>query len=1437
MANGGRVATDYVANLATCIPNNPGNLGPLNLYITATISTSSNQSNVDQNLGPNSPCACGGDPISLATGNKYEVVSDGQWGRWLKLNRYYNSVPGSGRGTTLAASFGYWSNTYSRTLSYTAASQSSAASVSYTREDGRTLLFTQTNGVWSAGPQVQDTLTETTDASGNPTQWQVYRVDTLETETYAVINGASKLVSITDKDGFVTTLTYDTTDPYPSASTPAAGKLIAVTDPLGRTLTFNWTYNASIYSTFLTSVNAPGETVQYGYNYNTSYFVGNLASVTYGDNSSIQYLWNESNDAPSGTPSQPDLTGVIDETQTRYETTTYSTNGIATSTGHPNGVDAVSVTYNSDGSAGVIEPLGTSLTYGFTINNGLGKVASRSGYCSTCSGLLAQATYDGNANPQTMTDYNGNVTATTYSSAGLLTQKVEAQGQPTQRTTAITWNTTLRKPTLVTVSNAQGTAISQSGWVYNARGQVLASCEIDPTNSGASGYTCSNAGTVPAGVRRWTYTYCDAVDTVQCPVVGLMLTATGPRTDLTQTTTYSYYMASSTVNCGTPGAACYQAGDLYQVTDALGHVTTIASYDAAGHPTRITDANGVNTDTTYTPRGWLASQSVGGATTTYTYMPYGAVKTVTDPDGVITTYGYDAAHRLDQITDALGNYIQYTLDAAGDKTAEQVYDASGTLHKQLTRTFNPLGQLTTVVDGLNNTVFNASTSGSYDANGNLIQSSDGLGFQTQRGYDALNRLVQTIDNYNGTDTATQNTKIAYQYDSLGRLTQVTDPISFNTTYSYDGLSDATGQVSPDTGIVNRTFDAAGDVLTSTDAKGITATNTYDALNRLVSTSYADNTQNVTYSYDDPNSTTGCGTSYPVGRLTRIIENTVTTIYCYDARGNVIEKQQILNGTTDTTGYAISAAGRLSSLVYPSGTQVSYSRDGDGRIQTITMTPPSGAASTAVSAVTYQPFGPISGYTLGNGQTIARAYDANYRLTDLTSPAFTLHVARDAMGDITAIGNAPGANPAIETYAYDPLYRLTTVTEAGGSVLESVTYNQAGDRLTKTGSGLDTGTYTYNTNTHQLNAVGSNALSVDANGNTTVMTQAGSTYGFGYSDRNRLIVAQLAGTTVGSYTYNALNQRVQKVVNSAAERYGYNEDSQIIGEYGATNRDYIWLDNLPVANVDTVGTTSTVAYVSADQLGTPRAITNSSGITEWQNAYQGNPWSEQAPTTNGYIYNLRFPGQYYDVESGLYFNNNRFYDSNLGRYIESDPLGLLGGPSTYSYANNSPLANIDQLGLAVNLNLFPQWQPIWGYAQQVPSVPNAYLVGGHGSPTSMWGPDEQQLSAQQVASMIESDMNYQQGEEVILGACNTGNNSALAPGEEVFAQQLADVLGAPVLAPTEFGWYWQDGGLSTEDTEIPSTSVNYLTPQQAQSGPSWVSPGQWNTYLPSFRLSL
>ena len=791
--------------------------------------------------------------------------------------------------------------------------------------------------------------------------------------------------------------------------------------------------------------------------------------------------------------------------------------------------------------------------------------------------------------------------------------------------------------------------------------------------SAAASYTCSATGTPPSGVRRWTYTYCDSVGT-GCPLVGLRLSVTGPRTDLTQTSTYSY--ASN--------------GDLQSVTDALGHTNTYLSYDGSGRVTSLQDANGVTTTLTYTPRGWLATRTVGGAQTTFGYTAYGAIQSVTDPDGVTTTYGYDSAHRLTDITDAQGNDLHYTLDAAGDKTAEQITTTSGTVVQSQSRTYNALGQLTAITDGLNQTVLNASSSGSYDANGNLVQSSDALSIQRQQAFDPLDRLVTTITNYNGADTATKNTTTTVGLDALDRLTGVTDPTALTTAYTYDGLNNRTQLQSPDTGTGTDTYNAAGDRLTHTDAKGIVSTSTYDAVDRLSSTSYTDTTQNVSYTYDEANAVTSCTASAPIGRLTRVIEGGVTTVFCYDGRGNVLQKTQLTSGGTSITGYGYTAADRLSSVSTPDLAAISYNYDSDGRISGVQVTPSGSttASPTVVSAISYLPFGPIGSYTLGNGQVITRSYDANYRLTDLTSPALALHFARDAMGDIIALGNAQGASPATETYSYDPLYRLTGITDAG-TALESYTYNPTGDRLSKTAPGLATGAYLYTTGTHQLAKIGTAVVTNDANGNTTTDVIGGNAYGFSYNARNRLAAVQVNGPTVANYTYNALGERIGKVATSPQavnELYAYDEVGHLIGEFGTTNRDYVWLGEIPVAVIDNTFsgsvTTSTVNYLIADQLGTPRAVTNGAGTVIWQWAYQGNPFGEQQPTSStGYALNLRFPGQYFDVETGLNYNLNRDYDSSTGRYIESDPKGLAGGQwDTYAYVGNDPLDGIDPSGL-------------------------------------------------------------------------------------------------------------------------------------------------------------
>ena len=1205
-----------------------------------------------------------GDPINIASGNKFEQDTDYRSPTpWLVFRRFYNSIPYGVLQSTLGPQ---WRHSFDRSLEFIQYSGNTHANTANLfRPDGTRPQFTWTGSTWAAQADNADTLNEQDNTSGSPIGYSAFVAETRQTEQYSV---AGLLQSITDANGKVTTLAYSTAS-TPSSVAPTPNLLLTVTDPQGRTLSFTYNSNGTISSVTLPD----GGKLSYSYN-STS---GVLTSAQYPDGKTRQYVYNESSLMQLGT-SPVALTGLVDELGNRFESTNYF-EGAASGTQSASGAGAMSYSFGT-----LTTPLGLKLSLGFQNALGAYKPASSSQSCGTqCNETNESATYDANGYPATTTDWNGNVTKTTYDANGLLDVQIDASGASTQRTTTTTWNTALRVPLTRRVTDTYGNTFDTEAWAYNAAGQVTAHCLIDPAVSGASGYSCGSAAQAPAGVRQWSSTYCTAVNGTQCPLFGLKLTDTGPRTDLIQTTTYSYYLTASATSCGTPGAACYQPGDLKSVTDALGHVTTIASYDADGRPTRLTDANGINTDLTYTPRGWLATRSINGALTTYGYTAYGALASVTDPDGVQTTYTYDAAHRLTRLTDALGNYLQYTLDAAGNRIKEQTYTANGTLTTTLNRTYNTLGQLTQVTDGLGHAVFNASANGAYDGNGNLLLSADANGIQQQRSYDGLNRQLSQVDNYQGTDS-TANTAIWSYLDAADRLTGVMDPSQLKTATTYDGLSNPTAQSSPDTGTSYSDYDAAGNRVEHYDAKGIEVFYSYDALNRLTTVSYPDSSQNISYHYDEANSVTGCPTtSAPIGRLTRIVEANVTTVFCRGPHGNLIERDQITASGTDYTEMSYTPGDRLSSRIYPDGANASYSRNANGQISAISLSPPHQGSSPAVSNISYLPFGPISSYTLGNGQTITRSYDANNRLTDLTSPALNLHYARDAMGNITAQGDAPGAANPTETYSYDPLYRLTQVS-AGGTAQESVTYNATGDRTSKSGGDLATGTYSYNTGTHQLTATGNYARAADANGNTTAIIQPASTYGLGYSDRNRLTVAQLNGSTIGSYTYNALGERIQKTAGATATRFIYDDDQQLLTAEatGSGTRDYVWLDELPVAVVDSVnGGVQGLGYITADALGTPRAVATSWGATVWQWSTTGNAWGEASPTSNGYVLNLRYPGQYYDAESGTNYNMFRTYEPATGRYLQSDPVGLLGGISTFGYVDGNPLSYIDPYGLA------------------------------------------------------------------------------------------------------------------------------------------------------------
>jgi YD repeat-containing protein len=273
------------------------------------------------------------------------------------------------------------------------------------------------------------------------------------------------------------------------------------------------------------------------------------------------------------------LTGVVDENGSTYWTWGYDSNGLANSSAGAGGVNPFLFVHNTDGSVLVTDALGAQRTYEFQTNSGVQAVTQITGpYCADCDSG-ATNTYDANGYLQSSTDWNSNVTGYTYSS-GLLSQEVDGQGTSVQRTTNTTWDNVLRNPTELTVLNAAGTAVAKTDWTYNPRGEPLTVTRTDP----ATGAT-----------RTSTMTYCEAagVSAGTCPILGLLLTVDGPRTDVSDVTTYAYYMSSAS---GCPTTCPYRAGDLYTVTNALGQVTTFTNYDGAGRLLSQVDANGVETD-------------------------------------------------------------------------------------------------------------------------------------------------------------------------------------------------------------------------------------------------------------------------------------------------------------------------------------------------------------------------------------------------------------------------------------------------------------------------------------------------------------------------------------------------------------------------------------------------------------------------------------------------------------------------------------------------------------------------------------------------------------------------------------------------------------------------------------------------------------------------
>ena len=298
---------------------------------------------------------------------------------------------------------------------------------------------------------------------------------------------------------------------------------------------------------------------------------------------------------------------------------------------------------------------------------------------------------------------------------------------------------------------------------------------------------------------------------------------------------------------------------------------------------------------------------------------------------------------------------------------------------------------------------------------------------------------------------------------------------------------------------------------------------------------------------------------------------------------------------------------------------------------------------------------------------------------------------DELGNLKTLTTPRGAR----AYTYDEIQRLDTETGYTGD--RDHAYDLNGNRTTDGASAPGTPTTaTYTSNTNRIATINGAAVTIDAAGQIT----NDGLNSYTWDDAGRLKTVSRGGQLRATYHYDHKHRRTRKVTTAASPQgaqtvvYHYDDQDRLIAETtpaGVPIRSYAWSDGNLLGQVEYVpNATNTgyavgrVLYYGFDHLGTPRQARERAGpvVWRWESDGYGNTLPEEDPDGNGqktYVY-LRFPGQYFDEESGLHYNWHRYYVPRLGRYLSSDPIGVEGGINTYAYVEGNPLSRTDPLGL-------------------------------------------------------------------------------------------------------------------------------------------------------------
>lgn len=1161
-----------------------------------------------------------GNPIAIFTGNKAQQEID-YMSKYLNFVRYYNSE----QEFTIKTLGNGWSHSYSDRLLLPKNNNLSYLSlptfIQYVNDKSHIINFKSSGfNNYVATDQLNMSMTKI--------------------GSKIIMNDHGVIKKFNTSDGYLSSIDYST---HKIIINRSGDKINKISNNFGDEITFNYINN------ILESITLP--------NSNSVYFDRdsnwNLTKVTYPDTKSKTYHYEDLNFLGL-------LTGITDENGIRYATWTYDSNGKGLSSEHANGFESSS---SNTARTTVTNSKGLSITY-------QRPWASASGeYKAGRIPKVANVNKNGNQTKSNYNPYNlgfkKDITAPNNLKV-INTENYYYTPEYITKTEFKNNNSGLIEKT-VYFNHVSYNIPSESTTLGNKVSKVtnnLYSIDLtfdDSMRTTSKTITDLTNHTVPYATngRTRTVSYSHGAN-------GLVKAIDGARTDVNDFTFIDYDGFGNVTQI--KNALCHNLTSIDDYDSTLTENANcqkiqFGNYNADHQPQLMIDVNGINTVLTYDLRNRLKTSSVqyatGTLTTTYDYDGVGQLDKVTLPDGSWLDYDFNGARYLTKVTNSIGETIEFTHDTEGMITNRVIKSATGVITNQFNQVWTIDNKLEKFISGEG-----FETSYAYDVMDQVSSVTDHLTNIVSFERDLYSQITKEIDPLLG--------EVSRTYDQSGNVTSVTDQRGNTTTYTVDGFGQTIRLDSPDTGIEDYYQDSAGNI-TQKVTPLVTINYTFDILNRLETITYPDTTLNTTFTYD-------VGTNAK-GKMSSVVYKHGSINLTYDGFGSLKDKTSLINGVLNTTTYNRDMYGRLDSMVYPSGMITNYTYDGLGRLDKITMQTSSGATEvTIVENIEYLPFGGIKSYDYGNGTSFSADFNLDYAVTnvshsngstDLFSEDYgyrKLHQIDSITDNLNVLNN--------QAFTYDAKDQLVGANGVYGDY--DYSYDSVGNRLSKTVDLLNVESYSIDATSNQLldvtKGLDSRTFGYDNIGNVTTDTDFDGTVSLlDFSDNNRLTKATVAGVDF-EYGYNPFGQRI--IDNGKTNQFDQS-GNLIHVQDGATTIEYIYIGQTKVAMIKD----GVINYAHNNYMGLPRLYTDSSKNIVWSGEFK--PFGELF-NENGLLSNwVRFIGQWKNVETGYFYNYFRDYDPTLGRYLQSDPIGLNAGVNTYTYVTNNPINGVDPFGLYVS----------------------------------------------------------------------------------------------------------------------------------------------------------